>query len=64
MFRKDRTAANTGPTSGIGLACARALAAEGADLAIDGILPPAEAMDAATASTGATLPIDGGWAAE
>ena len=43
MFLKDRTAAIAGSTSGIGPAHARALAAGGADLMIDGILPPAEA---------------------
>ena len=43
MFLKDRTAAITGSTSGIGLAYARALAKEGANLVINGILPPADA---------------------
>jgi 3-hydroxybutyrate dehydrogenase len=43
MFLKDRCAAITGSTSGIGLAYARALAAEGANLAINGIMPPADA---------------------
>ncbi|MGO4407367.1 3-hydroxybutyrate dehydrogenase [Bosea sp. RAF48] len=43
MFLKDRTAAITGSTSGIGLAYARALGAEGANLVINGILPPADA---------------------
>src|SRR5690606_19136233 len=40
---KDRAAAITGSTSGIGLAYARALAAEGANLAINGIMPADEA---------------------
>lgn len=43
MFLKDRCAAITGSTSGIGLAYARALAAEGANLVINGIMPEAEA---------------------
>ncbi|MGX5736253.1 3-hydroxybutyrate dehydrogenase [Bosea thiooxidans] len=43
MFLKDRAAAITGSTSGIGLAYARALAKEGANLVINGIMPPAEA---------------------
>lgn len=43
MFLKDRTAAITGSTSGIGLAYARALAKEGANLVINGIIPPADA---------------------
>jgi 3-hydroxybutyrate dehydrogenase len=43
MFLKDRAAAITGSTSGIGLAYARALAAEGANLAINGIMPADEA---------------------
>lgn len=43
MFLKDRAAAITGSTSGIGLAYARALAKEGANLMINGILPQAEA---------------------
>lgn len=43
MFLKDRTAAITGSTSGIGLAYARALAKEGANLVINGIMAPADA---------------------
>jgi 3-hydroxybutyrate dehydrogenase len=43
MFLKDRCAAITGSTSGIGLAYARALAAEGANIVLNGILPPDEA---------------------
>lgn len=43
MFLKDRAAAITGSTSGIGLAYARALAKEGAKLMINGILPQADA---------------------
>ncbi|MDP3319375.1 MAG: SDR family NAD(P)-dependent oxidoreductase, partial [Bosea sp. (in: a-proteobacteria)] len=43
MFLKDRAAAITGSTSGIGLAYARALAKEGAHLVINGILLADEA---------------------
>lgn len=43
MFLKDRAAAITGSTSGIGLAYARALAKEGAKLMINGILPQPDA---------------------
>ncbi len=43
MFLKDRTALITGSTSGIGLAYAHALAREGANLVINGILPAPEA---------------------
>lgn len=43
MFLKDRCALITGSTSGIGLGYAHALAKEGANLVINGIMPPDDA---------------------
>ena len=42
MTLKSRSALVTGSTSGIGLACARALAAEGANVCLNGFGAPEE----------------------
>lgn len=49
MTLKSRSALVTGSTSGIGLACARALAAEGANVCLNGF-GPAEEIEAARAA--------------
>ena len=56
MFLKGKTAVITGSTSGIGLACARALAAEGAAVVVNGFGDAAaiEAIRAELAATSGT----------
>ena len=67
----------TGSTSGIGLGIARALAAAGSEIFLNGFGKPQEvadveelgalavflASDAAASITGIALPVDGGWTA-
>ncbi|HEY6813954.1 MAG TPA: 3-hydroxybutyrate dehydrogenase [Croceibacterium sp.] len=54
MFLQGKRALVTGSTSGIGLAIARALAAEGADLVLNGFGPPEE-IDRLCGELGATF---------
>lgn len=58
-FLNEKTAIVTGAARGIGAACARALAAEGATVGVNDILPPDETIAAIEQSGGKAFPLIG-----